>query len=609
MLMKTSRLQFFNFMRSAMTAIFFAVCGIAIGQTSSPLSLNAGDASALYDTYHYEFQDPIHFKALTDPVNGAINGIENIWDGNFIAFNNIDFGSYTANVTMRKPVNRGAKVELWIDTTIDEEGKTFSGGRMIGSYVWAYSDNNNSSRWETVNIPIAPTGGEHNLIAVFYKDGGSAALRNLGGLASIKLDRTIGATSATAITATNASETLAVSDEVALSYELTPLNTDVNALVWVVTDGQEYINLSQDGTVTGLKAGDATVTLYSTTNASVFASFNITVVGDFVSQQERFEFGNADILKDTYHWGGNENTIVATTLTDAAASETMSGIKLSWNTNYAVFNNVDFGAKGSKITVRRQAPRGGKVQFWADAIPSADEKTLTGGIFLGETVYNYAGGRDNNRAWETREIAIPTAISGTHTVYALFFFAGGSNYEQDLGGWGWFEVTQETPNLQSIIPSEKNVSLVVDAEETITLTFAPLKTNDKDVTWTIEAGNDIISVADGKITALKAGNPQVKVSSVSNPSISAIINVTVSPATSIDNDELSATKAYIHKDVLHIDTALAVDNIIVSDISGRIIYSSGISSTTIDASVWANGVYFVLINTDSGDVTTKVLKK
>lgn len=83
-------------------------------------------------------------------------------------------------------------------------------------------------------------------------------------------------------------------------------------------------------------------------------------------------------------------------------------------------------------------------------------------------------------------------------------------------------------NPTGITLSASSLSLVEGASQTITATVAPDNATDKSVTWSVSEGNDFVTVADGIITAIKAGSAVVTAKTVNDISASCSVTVTSS---------------------------------------------------------------------------------
>ena len=82
----------------------------------STVRVEAEDADALYDTYHYD-------SAISagDMGNGETGrGLNSCWDTNFAVYENVDFIDGAVEVTVRKNVPRASAIEMWIDPVVND---------------------------------------------------------------------------------------------------------------------------------------------------------------------------------------------------------------------------------------------------------------------------------------------------------------------------------------------------------------------------------------------------------------------------------------------------------------------------------------------------------
>ena len=149
------------------------------GVETKTIRVEAEDADAIYDTYHYD--SAISIGSVNDPEESGAEGLNSCWNSNFAVYNDIDFGANSTQVSIRKGYPRGSKMELWIDRTIDAENKSMSGGTLIGSIEFPKASTD-WNRWQTFELAITPVSGVHDLCIVFLAGGGSAENQNYGGL-------------------------------------------------------------------------------------------------------------------------------------------------------------------------------------------------------------------------------------------------------------------------------------------------------------------------------------------------------------------------------------------------------------------------------------------
>ncbi len=149
--------------------------------------LEAEDAVALYDTYHFGGSAAISAGAVNDPEEEGAQGLNSLWNGNFAVYENVNFNSAAYSALIRKGYVRGSKMEVWIDPEIDAAAKSFTGGTLIGTVEYPKPDKEDWSRWQTFEMPIeGDVKGVHTVVLRFLAGGGSAADKNYGALNWIK---------------------------------------------------------------------------------------------------------------------------------------------------------------------------------------------------------------------------------------------------------------------------------------------------------------------------------------------------------------------------------------------------------------------------------------
>lgn len=95
--------------------------------------------------------------------------------------------------------------------------------------------------------------------------------------------------------------------------------------------------------------------------------------------------------------------------------------------------------------------------------------------------------------------------------------------------------------VKTITAEPTNIALATGESKDIALTITPEDASDKTVTWTIESGDNVITIADGKVTAKASGVATIKVTANDGFGASTTINVTVD-GKKVTAIELSATE-------------------------------------------------------------------
>ena len=398
------------------------------------LRVEAEDAAALYDTYHYD--GAINAGSINDPDDENGRGLNSCWHTNFAVYENVDFLDGAVKINIRKGYVRGSAMEFWIDPVIDAENKSFSGGTKIAEVEFP-SIATDWSRWQTFETPVSGLpAGIHTLVVRFMAGGGSATNQNYGAVNwfDFMLVNDRGELAGIAPAEENVTVNINTSKQLEVVY--TPSNTLDRAVVWSVVDAvpDGAVEVSPTGVVKGVMEGVATVRATSAVNDALYADFNITVEDKYDFLTVRMEAEDADELYDTYHYDG---PISAGAVNDPN-EDGAKGLNSLWHTNFAVYKNVDLNDGAYAAKVRKGYVRGSKMEIWIDPVVNADEKTFTGGALIGSIEYPKPDKDDWSR-WQTFEMPIDGETAGVHTVVLRFMAGGGSAENKNYGALNWID--------------------------------------------------------------------------------------------------------------------------------------------------------------------------
>lgn len=294
------------------------------------------------------------------------------------------------------------------------------------------------------------------------------------------------------------------------------------AVTWSVADKKIAI-VSNNGTVTGLKAGSTIVTATSVSNPNISASCKVTVVSDYVAPSSGW------ILP----WGREE----------------------AWTMKYKFFEQANYVEPSNDIFGRS----------WKDL--NYDEtswETLTGPMGRSDNC-NYYWEGENNCFCLRRTFFLPVVGNGFYTFHAnhddgIEVYMNGrlvaeyNDWTQDQ------DVVYEIPN-EALIAGDNQLAIYIkqggggacldyglyyekiepvteltlsSSELTLKIgEYAKLKTTtnesayDKSVTWSVTNNAVAIVLPSGAIKGVKTGTTLVTATSVSNPEVSASCMVTV----------------------------------------------------------------------------------
>ncbi|MFV0468082.1 MAG: Ig-like domain-containing protein [Dysgonomonas sp.] len=623
----------------AIGLLSFLFVGSINSQTTDLHRIWAKDANVMHDYYYWGATNKIqimnsgtNFEIPAE--NGVTQGVNYAWNNCFLKFENIDFGTLSDSLTFVRNVPRGAIVEFWIDrnettrfdsffnagSNVDESSPRnvteLSGGKFLGSYQHWYAEDGLWSRWENHKIAINPTGGIHNLYVLFRVGGKSGTTKTVGGLYYIDLHRSLESNVTLSVDEADKDITLTIGKH-NLSYTVAPSSAS-SQLVWSVESGKDIVTVD-NGAVIAMKAGVATV---KCSLGSQTETYNITVVGTATASANRVEAETADTLYNTFR-PENGQAFAKGILQESGNG---NGLNYSWNTNFAVYKDVDFGNFTDSIKLRHSVIRGAAIEFWIDRnivdetnsgrtgdYNNPSGKDLAGGTFLGRYEFlkddTYTGGAST---WQDFKLPIvPT--SGKHTLYVVFLRGGKGLYNKTTGHWDWFELDRKIANIYQIVPSETAVIMKPGDTKTINLQTVPEIVYNSNVTWSVIQGSEYVSVDNtGQITANAIGTAKVRVTSNADSNVYADIDVTVDISTGISGSDLKLTYNNPVSNTLQVQSKSVIENVTIIDLSGRIVYNqNGVNHTglNIDCSAWNVGLYFVQLKTASETRVLKIAKQ
>jgi len=432
---------------------------------SPTLFIQAESANFLADTGHGSATISTGVPASNkDNEDGSGSVIQNVWDGNFAVYNNIDFGSEGFNyLTFRKNIPRGSRIEVWIDRTINTTTKTATEGSLIGVFeVQAQINTDQAANtatptvWKTLETPLSTTlNGIHNLCLVFRAGSSSKSTQELGMLNWFEFSKN-----------TVKPESIYVaSDKITLnigkSYKVTPAVLPLSASMAVsfeVVERQSVVSVNAGGEIHALGVGAAKVLVKSDEDSVINKLIDVTVGNyELASQTNHIEAETAGYLIDTYHWGGASNVIKAGDLNKGTGE---TGLINLWHTDVAVFKNVDFGQGATQqIKICRNFPRESFVEIWIDRTvdKSMTPAGVSGGVFVKSL---FIGGTDGWTVWKTLSFDMPEII-GVHDLYFTFYSAEATKPNQQHGYIDWFEVNRAVISETSSVDNELDFKIEV----------------------------------------------------------------------------------------------------------------------------------------------------
>ncbi|NDV47229.1 T9SS C-terminal target domain-containing protein [Paludibacter sp. 221] len=188
-------------------------------------------------------------------------------------------------------------------------------------------------------------------------------------------------------------------------------------------------------------------------------------------------------------------------------------------------------------------------------------------------------------------------------------------YTKDVWKWN-YAVSQTSLTIaipvESVALSENNVEIFVDESYTLSATVLPENATNKKITW-VSSDENVVSVANGQLTALKAGEAIITVSTEDGSYSDACMVVvklkgtTGSPQGSIEQPFLLYPNPV--NDILYIQSEIPFISVTICDVEGQVMKHVENNVPEIDMSNLSEGIYLVKIWTLEGNFIHKIKKK
>jgi len=316
-----------------------------------------------------------------------------------------------------------------------------------------------------------------------------------------------------------------------LTYEIAPETATNQEVTWESSD--EEVATVDDGLVTGIKEGEATITVTSVADSSVKATCEIKV-------EPEIKPTKVELNKETL-------TIKATQkeqLTYEITPETATNQEVTWESSDEEVATVDDGlVTGIKegeatITVTSVADSSVKATCEIKVEPeikptkielNKDSATIkTGGTEKLTFTLTPVDSTDQTVTWTSNNAAV-ASVDGTGLVTAK---AAGTavitvtaNGDTQVKASCTIKVEAATVEVTDIKLSNNTLALKAGASSTITATVSPTNATNKTVTWT-SSDNKIATVSNGTITAKANGKATITAKTANGKAASCTVTVT-----------------------------------------------------------------------------------
>lgn len=339
----------------------------------------------------------------------------------------------------------------------------------------------------------------------------------------------------TGVTLSDSTASVVIGSTLTLTATVAPDDATDKTVTWKSSD--EAKATVKDGVVTGIAAGDVVITATSVSDTTKSASCTVTVSENVIAVTDITLSSSAETISvdgtvtltaaiapdnatdKTYTWKSSDETIATVkdgkvtgvkageadiTVTSAADSTKTATCKVTVQ-NVAV-TSVDLTAASATVST------GSTLQLVVALTPS--NATITSGSIVSS---------DTAVATVDEATLLVTGVkAGTATITVSVTDYAGTKVTKDLA----IEVKDVAPTALTL--SKSTLSLMAGGSETLTATFTPSNTTNKEITWT--SGNEsIATVAGGVVTAVGIGSTTITATSKADTNVVATCTVSVNP--------------------------------------------------------------------------------
>ena len=341
--------------------------------------------------------------------------------------------------------------------------------------------------------------------------------------------------SVTSVTLNKTSTSIQVGGTETLTATVLPEDATNQNVTWK-SDKPEIATVDANGKVTGVKAGEATITV-TTEDGGKTATCKVTV-----SDKEIKVTGVKLNKSETSLLVGGNETLTATVLPEGATNQ-----NVTWKSDKPEIATVDANGKVTAVkvgeaTITVTTEDGGKTATCKVTV--SETSVAVTGVTLNKTETSiFVGGSETLTAtvapadatnqkvtWKSSDAAVASVDANGKVTGVKAGEATITVTTEDGGKTATCKVTVKaaTVAVTGVTLNKATLSLIAGASETLTATVAPADATNKKVTW--KSSDAAVATVDtnGKVTAVKAGEATITVTTEDGGK-TATCKVTVKP--------------------------------------------------------------------------------
>lgn len=583
---------------------YIASCEISVGKgverielEPAELQLKKGDsqtltasifpADATCQTLHWGTSDS---KVASVDEDGKVTAVGN---GSATVFASSSDGGFTAycNVVVGTPLE-----SLHLDPneyTLESIGSSFT----ITPVFYPEDATDTEVSWTSADPKIASVSSDGTVTAI---GPGTTAITAAaaGGTITSKCVVTV-LSPALAIKISDSRLSLEEGEDASLSASVFPSDATQSTLTWR-SDKPEVATVDQDGNVRAVKAGVAVITV--SVSETVFETCTVTVVSRVTGIS--FDVDEMEILP------GESHQLKVTVLPENASVP-----DVNWSSDNAKVAKVSdtglvTGLSAGEATIHAVTKDGGKMATClvkvGTPVSGISLSKSSASMYVGDSplvltaTITPSNASDKSVVWSSSDASVASVLAGSGLDATVTPVAAGTatiTVSTPDGKFSASCVLTVMQHVTGVSISKSSLTLYTGQTETLSAQVKPDDATDTRLTWS-SSDKTVATVANGLVTALKAGSTQIRVTSFEG-GFQAVCNLTVKQhATGLDLSHSTRT-IYLGQTVTMTATVLPSD---ASDKSVTWTSSnSDIVSVTQNGSVTANAMGEAEITATSND--------
>lgn len=583
---------------------YIASCEISVGKgverielEPAELQLKKGDsqtltasifpADATCQTLHWGTSDS---KVASVDEDGKVTAVGN---GSATVFVSSSDGGHTAycNVYVGTPLG-----SLSLDPgeyTLESIGSSFK----IAPVFYPEDATDTEVSWTSADPKIASVSSDGTVTAI---GPGTTAITAAaaGGAITSKCVVTV-LSPALAIKISDSRLSLEEGEEATLTASVFPSDATQSTLTWR-SDKPEVATVDQDGNVRAVKAGVAVITV--SVSETVFETCTVTVVSRVTGIS--FDVDEMEILP------GESHQLKVTVLPENASVP-----DVNWSSDNAKVAKVSdtglvTGLSAGEATIHAVTKDGGKMATClvkvGTPVSGISLSKSSASMYVGDSplvltaTITPSNASDKSVVWSSSDASVASVLAGSGLDATVTPVAAGTatiTVSTPDGKFSASCVLTVMQHVTGVSISKSSLTLYTGQTETLSAQVKPDDATDTRLTWS-SSDKTVATVANGLVTALKAGSTQIRVTSFEG-GFQAVCNLTVKQhATGLDLSHSTRT-IYLGQTVTMTATVLPSD---ASDKSVTWTSSnSDIVSVTQNGSVTANAMGEAEITATSND--------